>query len=94
MLIARQYDPLLLSMWLRMTQYLTSTWKRMTMVRFILIYSTLSSLLLWTELEPRRQRDEKVELFVDLAATREDHEEVISTLFLISLHKLIENAVS
>ncbi|KAF8829097.1 hypothetical protein HHX47_DHR3000893 [Lentinula edodes] len=28
------------------------------------------------ELEPRRQRDDKVELFVDLGATREDHEQV------------------
>ncbi|KAJ3989899.1 hypothetical protein F5890DRAFT_1570117 [Lentinula detonsa] len=27
------------------------------------------------ELEPRRQRDDKVELFVDLAASREDHEQ-------------------
>ncbi|KAF9060658.1 hypothetical protein BDP27DRAFT_1339317 [Rhodocollybia butyracea] len=27
------------------------------------------------ELEPRRQRDDKVELFVDLGATRQDHEE-------------------
>ncbi|KAJ4483237.1 hypothetical protein J3R30DRAFT_3285435 [Lentinula aciculospora] len=27
------------------------------------------------ELEPRRQRDDKVELFVDLGATREDHEQ-------------------
>jgi hypothetical protein len=28
------------------------------------------------ELAPRRQRDEHVEVFVDLAATMEDHDEV------------------
>lgn len=32
-----------------------------------------------SELEPRRQRDEGVDLFVNLGATREDHGEV--TLF-------------
>jgi transcription initiation factor TFIIH subunit 1 len=32
------------------------------------------------ELEPRRQRDDKVDLFFDLGATREDHEEVTSHL--------------
>jgi len=36
------------------------------------VYFTHSKL----ELEPRRQRDEHVEVFVDLAATLEDHEEV------------------
>lgn len=31
----------------------------------------------WAELEPRRQRDDEVDLFVNLGATREDHDEVI-----------------
>jgi len=34
------------------------------------------------ELEPRRQRGEHVEVFVDLAATMEDHEEVEVCPFL------------
>jgi hypothetical protein len=33
---------------------------------------------IFAELEPRRQRDEGVDLFVDLGATQEDHGEVAS----------------
>jgi hypothetical protein len=31
------------------------------------------------ELEPRKPRDDEVDMFIDLEATREDHEEVRET---------------
>ncbi len=42
-----------------------------------------------SELEPRRQLTDDVELYVDLAATREDHEEVPSVAYLV-YHSLID----
>jgi hypothetical protein len=33
------------------------------------------------ELEPRKQRDDEVDMFIDLEATREDHEEVRNLTF-------------
>lgn len=35
-------------------------------------------------LEPRKQRNESVDMLVDLAATQEDHPQVCLTLFLFS----------
>lgn len=40
-----------------------------------------STISVCTELEPRRQRDDGVDLFVDLGATLEDHGEVISATY-------------
>jgi hypothetical protein len=38
------------------------------------------------ELEPRRLRDEEVDMFIDLEATHVDHEEVRDLTFHGSLH--------
>jgi len=51
----------------------------MTTVSFVLLMLLILIFSL-QELEPRRQRNEGVELFVDLAATKEDHVEVTTPL--------------
>lgn len=57
------------------TQYWTNIWKKLTTVQ-LSAHSLSSKLISSLELEPRRQRTDRVDLFVDLGATLEDHGEV------------------
>ena len=42
------------------------------------------------ELEPRKPRDEEVDMFIDLEATHVDHEEVRDLIFHGPLHTLVD----
>jgi transcription initiation factor TFIIH subunit 1 len=64
------------SMSLKMTRSSTSIWKSQMTVRSLYSGATRPTNLCPTELEPRRLRDDEVDMFIDLEATREDHEEV------------------
>jgi len=41
------------------------------------------------ELEPRKPRDDEVDMFIDLEATREDHEEVRNLTFHDPFHTCV-----
>jgi hypothetical protein len=41
------------------------------------------------ELEPRKTRDDEVDMFIDLEATREDHEEVRNLTFHDPFHTCV-----
>lgn len=41
------------------------------------------------ELEPRKPRDDEVDMFIDLEATREDHEEVRNLSFHDPFHTCV-----
>jgi hypothetical protein len=41
------------------------------------------------ELEPRKPRDDEVDMFIDLEATREDHEEVRKLTFHNPFHTCV-----
>jgi hypothetical protein len=41
------------------------------------------------ELEPRKPRDDEVDMFIDLEATREDHEEVRNLTFHDLFHTCV-----
>jgi hypothetical protein len=41
------------------------------------------------ELEPRKPRDDEVDMFIDLEATREDHEEVRNLTFHEPFHTCV-----
>jgi len=45
-----------------------------------------------TELEPRNSRDDEVDMFIDLEATREDHEEVRNLTFHDPFHTCVNFA--
>ena len=79
MLTALRYDLQQHSTLSKMIKYLTSIWRRTTMVgvTFFLTVDNQIISLPCSELEPRRQRDDGVDLFVDLGATNEDHGEVM-----------------
>jgi hypothetical protein len=67
-----------------MMQSLTSTLKNRTMVSFPVRPSETGpadKYPYFVELEPRKPRDDEVDMFIDLEATREDHEEVRSPIF-------------
>ena len=68
--------PLQPSMSLKMTQSSTSTWKSQTTVRSLYSCAARRTDMCPTELEPRKPRDDEVDTFIDLEATRVDHEEV------------------
>ena len=75
------------NMSLKTTQYSTSTWKNQTTVRSL--HSRAARLMSLTcvppaELEPRKLRDDEVDMFIDLEATRVDHEEVILSSYPFS----------
>lgn len=57
--------------------YLINIWKKTTTVRVFAKFNEVIITYLWSsELEPRRQRTNGVDIFVDLGATLEDHGEV------------------
>lgn len=64
----------------------------MTVSFGLILYSTESpdKPLLKKELEPRRQRSDPVQAFIDLAATLEDHGEVNHEQFLL-FHPILIN---
>lgn len=64
------------SMSLKMTQSSTSIWKSQMTVRSLYSGAARPTNFCPTELEPRKPRDDEVDMFIDLEATREDHEEV------------------
>jgi hypothetical protein len=45
------------------------------------------------ELEPRKPRDDEVDMFIDLEATREDHEEVRNLTFHDPFHTCVNFAM-
>ena len=49
---------------------------------------------LYTELEPRRQRDGDVEMFLDLGATNEDHGEVGFLILALYRHRRLTVSVT
>ena len=61
---------------LKMMQSSTSIWKSQMTVRSLYSGVARSTDLCLAELEPRKPRDDEVDMFIDLEATREDHEEV------------------
>jgi len=81
MLTVRLYARQLHSILLKTTPSLTNIWKGMTMVGNISPRQYLGLRTVWLDssslgLEPRRQRNDAVDIFVDLGATLEDHDEV------------------
>jgi transcription initiation factor TFIIH subunit 1 len=72
------------SMSLKTTQSSTSTWKSRTTVWSLYSGAARPTDICTAELEPRKLRDDEVDMFIDLEATRVDHEEVIRSSFLFS----------
>ena len=64
------------SMSLKMMQSSTSTWKSQMTVRSLYSGAACPTNACPAELEPRKPRDDEVDMFIDLEATRGDHEEV------------------
>lgn len=72
------------SMSLKTTQSSTSIWKSQTTVRSLYSGAARPTDMCPAELEPRRPRDDEVDMFIDLEATRVDHEEVILSSYPFS----------
>ena len=49
-----------------------------------------ANMILLLELEPRKPRDDEVDMFIDLEATREDHEEVRNLTFHDPFHMCVD----
>jgi hypothetical protein len=77
-------------------QSLTSTLKNRMMVSFPVHPSATSPADKYpnfVELEPRKPRDDEVDMFIDLDATREDHEEVRSSILHDTFHSCVNFAI-
>ena len=72
------------------TQSSISIWKGRMMVSFFCSgVAGPADIIFPLELEPRKPRDDEVDMFIDLEATREDHEEVRNLNFHDPFHTCV-----